>query len=185
MTHHSLKHLILLACLTAAPLLTGCGKSAPTAPDVAAEPAGPTPVRLQVHWDVVKVINDGDLVGAGEFEFKRGLNSARTFTSKTMSDGDRWEINKTEYYTGNEGDAFSVYFEASEWDTDLLGRNVPDSDMNKRNETDRFTIGSGAVGTHSITLGNDACKVQVLYVVSFVRLPAGATGSSPLMEVVP
>lgn len=180
-------HALLAAGAVAAILLSGCGKSSPTAPEgTAAAPAEPGRQRVTLYWAFVEVINDGDLIGAGDFEFRRGLNGSRTFTSKTLGTGDEWEIDKTEYFTAEVGTRFSVYFEATEWDADILGNEFPDPDMDGRSKTSSFTIGSERDGTRSITLGNDDCKVRVYFHLSFAAVSqaqaarGGAGMASPM-----
>ena len=165
--------LTLAACLTAASLLTGCGKSSPTAPQVAADPGPAQVLFTSLRWDYVVCHVDGDLVGAGDFEFKRFFDRYNALHNVTMSTGDVWQIKKFNSATG-EGTRFKVAFEATEWDKNLIGENVRDADMNKRYKSRTHTIAEGLNGQYSFTLGNDDCKVQVYYTLSTVYVDAGS-----------
>jgi hypothetical protein len=158
----------LLACLALVPLLTACGKSSLTGPDTTTVASAPkTELDTNVRFDYVVVHADGDLIGPGEFEFIRGLDRARTFTAvDNLSDGDVWKINQSAGWAKGEGTTFSVYFQATEWDKDILGNNVPDPNMDHRSATKTYTVAPGLNGQYSITLGNSACKVQIYYTLT-------------------
>jgi len=143
---------------------TGCGKSSPTAPEAAAAPTQQPFTQAVILFDYIHVVNDGDLIGKGELDFTWGVDRKRTQKSATLSDGDDLTIDRSEYVNG-EGTDFTVYFEASEWDTDLLTGNFRDPDMNKRSKTVYFTVSPGMRGSYTVTLGNDDCKVVLHYTV--------------------
>jgi hypothetical protein len=161
--------LTLLACLTFLPLLTACGKGSPTGPDAAETPEPQTELVTFVSFDFLVAHNDGDLIGDGEFEFRRGVNGNMTFTSVKLGDGDAWDIEGSSTRVEGEGSEIKVYFEASELDTDLLGRDIRDGDMDKRSKTNTHTVAENLNGQYSIMLGNDDCKVQVYYTLKTVR----------------
>lgn len=157
-----LRSLTLLSCLAATALVTGCGKSSPTAPGVTPTPAPTTVVHTDVRFDYVAVVRDGDLIGDGDFEFRFGVNGATTFSAKTLGTNDVWHIDTRRTVDGM-GRPINVHFQASELDRDILGNIVPDPDMNGRNSTDEYTVAEGLGGQHAITLGNDFCKVKLYY----------------------
>ena len=165
--------LTLLACLTFIPLLAACGKNSPTGPAAAATPEPQTELLTFVFFDFVVAHNDGDLIGDGEFEFRRGLNGNTTFTAVKMGDGDAWEIESPAVRVEGEGSEIKVYFEASEWDTDILGRDFRDGDMDKRSKTNTHTVAENLNGQYSITLGNDDCRVQLYYTLKTTRPQGG------------
>jgi len=160
-----MKSLLLLTCIAAA---TGCGKSSPMGPE--AQPAAQAQGTLTTYitYDYVVVHNDGDLIGNGEFEFYWGLNSRRAFTSATLGTGDVLKLSDRGSVDG-EGSTFSIYFEASEWDSDILGNDFRDPDMDKRSGTKKHTVAPELNGQYSITLGNSDCKVQFYYTLETVR----------------
>jgi len=165
--------LTLLACLTFIPLLAACGKNSPTGPEAAATPEPQTELRTSVTFDFVVAHNDGDLIGDGEFEFRWGVNGSTTFTPINMGNGDAWKINRYGALVVGEGSEIKVYFEASEWDTDILGRNFRDGDMDKRSKTNTHTVAEGLNGQYSMMLGNDDCRVQLYYTLLTERDPVG------------
>jgi len=165
--------LTLLACLTFIPLLAACGKNSPTGPEAAATPEPQTELLTFVFFDFVVAHNDGDLIGDGEFEFRRGLNGNTTFTSVKLGDGDAWVIESAAIRVEGEGSEIKVYFEASEWDTDLLGRDFRDGDMDKRSKTNTHTVAENLNGQYSIMLGNDDCRVQLYYTLKTARHQVG------------
>ncbi len=156
-----LKSMTLLACLAATPLVTGCGKSS-TAPKVAPEPVPTAVMYTDVRFDYVVVVDDGDFIGDGEFEFRRGVNGVNTLASKTMRTNDVWTIDRRQTVRG-EGSRIEVYFEASEWDKTILGDDVRDPDMDRLWQTKAYNVAEGLGGQYSITLGNSACKVKLYY----------------------
>ncbi|MEK7316681.1 MAG: hypothetical protein AAB011_10895, partial [Candidatus Eisenbacteria bacterium] len=123
--------LTLLACLIFLPLVTACGKDSPTGPETPASPEPQGDLVTFVSFDFVIAHNDGDLIGDGEFEFRRGINGSNSFTSVKLGDGDAWEIEGASIRVVGEGSEIKVFFEASEWDTDILGRDFRDGDMDK------------------------------------------------------
>lgn len=143
---------------------TGCGKSSPTAPAPPAVPVQQYLHQSKVHFAAIRVTDDGDLIGAGELDFKWGIVGDITQKSADLSTGDDLIIND-DAIIGGDAAAFTVYFEASEWDTDILGNNFRDPDMNKRSKSVEFTGIRDSFQSYSITLGNDDCKVTLYYTV--------------------
>lgn len=161
--------LTLLACLTFLPLVTACGKDSPMGPKAAATPEPQTYLVTFMSFDFLIAHNDGDLIGDGEFEFTRGVNGQTTFTAVKLGDGDAWDIEGTSTRVEGEGSQIKVFLEASEWDTDLLGRDFRDGDMDKRSKTVTHTVAEDLNGQYSIMLGNDDCKVQLYYTLTTKR----------------
>lgn len=161
--------LTLLICLTLMPLLAACGKNSPTGPEAAATPEKRTELLTFVSFDFLIAHNDGDLIGDGEFEFRRGVNGNITFTSVKLGDGDAWDIEGSSTRVEGEGSEIKVFFEASELDTDVLGRDFRDGDMDRRSKTNTHVVSENLNGQYSITLGNDDCKVQLYYTLKTVR----------------
>jgi hypothetical protein len=157
-------------CLVVAVASTGCGKSSPTAPEPAAVPAQQYLHQSRVAFVAIRVHDDGDLIGAGEFDFKWGIVGNITQKSATLTTGDDLMIQDKVLIDGD-GTTFTVYFEASEWDTDILGNNFRDPDMNKRSKTAEFTGTRDRMDSYSITLGNDDCKVTLYYTVQPLLVP--------------
>lgn len=149
---------------------TGCGKSSPTAPEPPAVPAQQYLHQSRVAFTAIRVTNDGDLIGDGEFDFKWGVVGNITQKSADLTTGDDLMIDDKVLIGGDEA-AFTVYFEASEWDTDILGNNFRDPDMNKRSKTAAFTGTRDSMDSYSITLGNDDCKVTLYYTVQPLLVP--------------
>ncbi len=156
------KSLTLLACLAATALVNGCGKSSPTAPKEALPPVPTAVMHTDVRFDYLVVMNDGDFIGDGEFEFLRGVNGVNTVSSRTMRTDDVWTINKRQTVNG-EGSLIDVGFQASEWDRTILGDDVRDSDMDRLWQSKLYHVTAGLGGQYSTTLGNSACKVKLYY----------------------
>ena len=156
--------------VAAATLTTGCGKSSPTGPQPPAVPAQQYLHQSRVRFERIHVSNDGDFIGPGELDFKVGLVGDITQQSATLTTGDDLQI-EAEVGILGDGVAFTVYFEASEWDTDILGNNFRDPDMNKRSKTVEFTGTRSSKESYSITLGNDDCKVTLHYTVTPILVP--------------
>jgi len=150
--------------LVVAVAATGCGKSSPTGPEPPTVPTQKYLHQTKVIFDRIHVYNDGDLIGEGEFDFKRGVVGNITQKSVDLTTGDDLNIND-EVLIGGDGAAFTVYFEASEWDTNILGNNFRDPDMDKRSKSVEFTGTRNSSESYSITLGNDDCKVTLYYTV--------------------
>ena len=165
-----LKPLLILLTCTAA--LAGCGESSPTDPG-AGGPESKGSMYTQVRFDAVVVYQDGDLVGQGEFEFRWGVNEHQAFRAVGLGKDDAWDPPYKGWGVEGAGSSIDVYFEASEWDVDVLGRDVRDSDMNRRHKTVKHTVGSEPdLKQYSIVLGNDDCKVQMLYTLqTFIQTP--------------
>lgn len=162
----SLLSLILLAAVVS---LGGCSDSSPTAPSTAGGQQNGTTLHTTVTFKTVVVHNDGDLVGKGEFEFYFRVNKNSAFRSVTLGTGDAWDPGNIFYTVTGAGSEVKVGFEATEWDVNLLGKDVPDSDMDSRSGSRSFSVPSSPSPSpkeYSITLGNSDCKVQVYFELS-------------------
>ncbi|MEK7316205.1 MAG: hypothetical protein AAB011_08500 [Candidatus Eisenbacteria bacterium] len=148
----------------------GCGKSSPTAPEPPAVPEQQYLHQSRVIVDRIHVSDDGDLIGEGEFDFKWNVAGFDKQKSADLTTGDDLTIDDRFLITGD-GRSFTVYFEASEWDTDILGNNFRDPDMNKRSKTVEFTGTRSSSESYSITLGNEDCKVTLHYTVQALLVP--------------
>lgn len=163
---------ILLAAtaILTAPMLTGCGKSSPTAP--AAQPAGPD-MRLETRVNVTRflAVQDGDgIEGRGDFAFTASVGGHSKSWNRTLGTGESATVNWITVLDGQSG-SFGVTFKATEWDTDILGRDFPDADMDNRIDQKSYPFEAGIDGTYSITLGNDACRVRMYYTIVTSMVP--------------
>jgi len=158
-----------LILLAAAVSLGGCSDSSPTAPDAAGGQQDGTTLHTTVTFKAVVVHKDGDLIGKGDFEFYFRVNKNSAFRSVSLGTGDAWDPGRIFWTVTGAGSEVKVGFEATEWDVNLIGKDVPDKDMDSRSATRSFSVPSSPSASpkeYSITLGNDNCKVQVYYELS-------------------
>lgn len=165
------------ACALLVPL-AACGGDDPAAP-AAPEPTT-TYEAMQATFTIVRFecLTDGDgIEGAGEFDFRAGIPYMHESWDRTLSSGQSaslgWtntigmgtfaaDVPEPRPYT----EAF-VNFRCTEWDTDVLGRDFPDSDMDAREATARHAPVAGTEVVNYITLGNDNCRVRLHYRIVF------------------
>lgn len=158
--------------------LVGCGSDDPASP--AAPAATTTYEAVSATFTVLRFecLTDGDgAAGAGEFDFRVSVPFSNKSWDRQLSSGESSTLDWTNTvglgtfeadtpeprpYT----EAF-VAFECTEWDTDVLGRDFPDSDMNERTATARHAVQPGTEVVNYITLGNDNCRVRLHYRIVF------------------
>lgn len=177
----TIRHLTRLpraaACLLLVPLVACSG-------DDPASPAPPDPTTtyeaMQGTFTVMRIecLTDGDGVeGAGEFDFWAAVPYVSERWDRTLSSGQSTTLDWTNTIglgtfqaDAPEPRAYTeafVSFQCTEWDTDVLGRDFPDSDMDAREATARHTPRAGTEIVNYITLGNDQCRVRLHYRIVF------------------
>jgi thiol-activated cytolysin len=126
--------------------------------------------------DRIKIVDDCDPwpLGPGEFSWSMKVYNAGGSTIKSASgsasanDGESLSgVPNPHVFTlpATDGQSFKVTFWVSEWDTDILGNNFRDSQMNNRSGsyTHYFRDGAWTNTSRTITLGVTGCKVECQY----------------------
>jgi hypothetical protein len=154
-------------------------------------PPAPARVRLSVVATTLTAPGDCENVtqGRGDFAYRiiaealEGVSSTATTRTVRQSSGypsangviqlgtgESFSLGATTAFEPLEraGSFLLVQFDATEWDKDLLQRDIVDSRMNGQSGNQRFdwteTRGwNGGVGTHTITLGGGACAIRLTY----------------------
>ena len=163
--------ILAFACL---PLVTGCGKDSPTAPEQ------PAPGYLEVTVTLVRLlaVADGDgIEGAGDFEYSaevfNGAPQTLTVSGSTqLETGSTLALNKSRVIRVAKGDkhAIKVSFSASEWDRDVLGNVYADTRMDHLSEARTHTESTPTAtlndGERWITLGTGDLQLRLVYTIT-------------------
>jgi len=146
-------------------LLLVVGACSHSSAPVSVAPPGPQIVTVELEGTIFTALADGDgIEGKGDFEIRVETPYGSRNGYVTLGTGEftnlRWVFTGSHDYHG-EPVPSSIRLICTEWDSDIFGNNFPDSDMDHRSGTGRFT--APGVGQGSITIGNDNCRVRLDY----------------------
>ena len=163
-----------LLALAVLPPIAGCGNDNPMAP------AAPAPELLDVTVTLVRLVAvaDGDYIeGAGDFTYSADVfdGKLRALTASDYTEletGSILALNKTVVIRVTKGDkhAVKVSFNATEWDTNILGAVYADSRMDNltefRTHTETTPSASFNDGERWITLGTGDLQFRLVYTIA-------------------
>jgi hypothetical protein len=163
----------MLMVLVTLPVLSGCGKSSPTAPVVEPGPEPEPELRLRTTVTVTRILAVKDCdgaEGAGEFQFAAIVHTRSKVWFTQLSTGDSKTVNWENVFSNQSG-TFEVEFQATEGDVDVFGNEFADPDMSWNTADRSHTFSVSTNGDYSITLGNDRCKVRRYYTIESEMVP--------------
>jgi hypothetical protein len=173
-----LKPLIVSALLLSLPLVTGCGKENPMAPEEITPPPPPAPEYMDVTVTLVRVlaVADGDgIEGAGDFNYRADVYDGSTLVVSGYTEletGYALELNRSRVIRipKNADYRINVKFTGTEWDRDILGNTYADTRMNNLVEERLHSNGGGSAGFNDgerwITLGEGDLQLRLVYTIT-------------------
>ena len=184
MTRFSTLSLLLVALtISACDTLTEPGLSGPGLTEPLPEPK-PQMVTLNIAMDRIYIEGDCDVAGvnnAGEFEFDvtEDVSATSTYTRNVYHGTPRLVHGKHVSLSSRSRDYeiaddrvgnVTIGFEATEWDKNFGGSDIPDLDMKGRSGSvsHRFSNGTWSnLGRKTIRLGSkSSCRVELRYTAS-------------------
>jgi hypothetical protein len=174
------RNLVVAATLACLPMLSGCGKGSPTAPQVEApQPAVTEYADVSVNLVRVTAIADGDLIeGPGDFAYVARVTDGARVRERSgdvaLETGSSFAINSPITYRVplRQNYNIEVSFRATEWDANILGAVYADARMDnlveKRVHTDASASSGFNDGERWITLGSGELQLRLVYTITSV-----------------
>lgn len=164
----TMRSFLLSSLMLALPLLTGCGKDNPVAPQVQTQYEDVTVTLVRII-----AVADGDgIEGAGDFTYEAFVNDGTSFRvagSCDINTGDSYTINRKRVIRIEKGQSYNidVKFTATEWDKDILGNVYPDSRLDHvsahRLHSNGSTSAGFSDGERTLTIGGSDLQLRFVY----------------------